>query len=68
MVRRAHKQTLTLAKGTYSLAAGKTGTIVLRLTAAGKKRLAHAKHHPVATKLILSVQDGITITKSVQVR
>jgi hypothetical protein len=63
-----HKQTIILAKGSFSLAADKTGTIVLRLTAAGKKRLAHAKYHPVATKLILFVQGGITITKSVQVR
>jgi hypothetical protein len=64
----SHKETLVLAKSAYSLAAGKTGTIVLRLTAAGKKRLAHAKHHPVTTKLILFVQGGTTITESVQIR
>jgi hypothetical protein len=46
--------------------AGKSGTVVLRLTAAGKKRLANARHHPVATKLILFVQGRKTTVKSVR--
>jgi hypothetical protein len=59
------KETLVLAKGSYSLAAGKSGTLVLRLTAAGKTRLAHVKHHPLAAKLSISVNRGRTTVKSV---
>jgi hypothetical protein len=61
----SRKQTLVLAKGSYSLAAGQGGTLVLRLTAAGKQRLAHVKHDPLAVKLTLSVQGSKTIAKSV---
>ncbi len=59
------KETLVLAKGSYSLAVGKSGTLVLRLTAAGKTRLAHVKHHPLTVKLSVSVKDGKTTVKSV---
>jgi hypothetical protein len=60
------KTTLVLAKGSFSLAEGKRGTVVLHLTATGKKRLAHAsRRHPVEAKLILSIQSGKTTTKTV---
>jgi len=59
------KETLVLAKGSYSLAAGKSATIVLRLTAAGKTRLAHVKHHPLTARLSISVNRGRTTVKSV---
>jgi hypothetical protein len=61
------KETLVLAKGPYSLAAGKSGTLVLRLTAAGKTRLAHVKHHPLAVKLTISAKGAKTILESVRV-
>jgi hypothetical protein len=62
----ARTATLVLAKGSFSLAEGKRGTVVLHLTAVGKKRLAHAsRRYPVAAKLVLSVQSGKTTTKSV---
>ena len=61
----ARTQTLVLAAGSFSLGQGKSGTVVLRLTAFGRKRLAHAKHHPIAAKLILSVKGGKTTTGSV---
>jgi hypothetical protein len=60
-----HEQTLVLAKGSFSLAAGKSDVLALRLTAAGKTKLAHAKHHPLASRFILSVRGGRTTTKSV---
>jgi len=63
----SRKETLVLAKGSYSLAAGKSGTLVLRLTAAGKTRLAHVKHHPLTVKLAVSVKGGKTTVKSVRV-
>jgi hypothetical protein len=60
------KAMLVLATGSFSLATGKRGTVVLHLTAAGRKRLAHAsKHHPIAAKLTLSVRGGKTETRSV---
>jgi PKD domain len=60
------KSKLVLATGSFALAEGKRGTVVLHLTAAGRKRFAHAsKHHPIAAKLTLSVQRGKTATRSV---
>jgi Regulator of chromosome condensation (RCC1) repeat/Carboxypeptidase regulatory-like domain len=56
--------TLVLAKGSFSLT-DKGASVVLSLTIAGKKRLAHAKRHPIAAELILSVQGSKTIIKSV---
>jgi hypothetical protein len=61
----SHRETLVLAKGSFSLTEGKNATAVLRLTAAGKRRLAQAKHHPLAAELICTVQGGKTITKAV---
>jgi len=63
----SRKETLVLAKGSYSLAAGKSGTLVLRLTAAGKARLAHVKHHPLTAKLSVSVKGGKTTLESVRI-
>jgi hypothetical protein len=60
------KQTLVLAAGSYSLAAGKTGTITLRLTAAGTKQLVHASHHRVSPKLVVSVAGGKQLEETVQ--
>jgi hypothetical protein len=61
----SRKETLVLAKGSYSLAAGKSETLVLHLTAAGKARLAHVKHHPLTVKLSVSVERGTMVVKSV---
>jgi molybdopterin-binding protein len=62
----ARKETLVLATGSFSLTQGKSRTVVLRLTAAGKRLLAHAgKRHPVAAKLRLSVNSGKAMTRAV---
>jgi hypothetical protein len=51
--------TIVLATGSFSLAEGHSQTVALRLTALGRKVLAHASgHHPVVAKLILSVKGG----------
>jgi hypothetical protein len=63
----SHKSLLVLAKGSYSIAPGKSAIVVLHLTAAGAKRLAHAKHHPVSAKLELSVKGGTGSVKPVRV-
>jgi Carboxypeptidase regulatory-like domain len=51
----SHRETVLLGKASFSLAQGKSGVVVLRLTAAGRNRLAHAKRHPVAAELSLAV-------------
>lgn len=61
----SHRETLVLARGSFSLAPGTGATAVLRLTTAGKQRLAQAKRHPLAAELICSVQGGKTIIRPV---
>ncbi len=59
----SRRQTLILAKGSFSLAGGQAGPVRLRLTALGRKRLAHAKRHPLKLTLTLSpVGAGVTTT------
>jgi Carboxypeptidase regulatory-like domain len=59
------KKTVVLAKGSYSLAAGKKATITVRLTAGGKSALAKAKGHKLSGKAITTVTGGVTGKKSV---
>ncbi len=59
------KKTVVLAKGSYSLAAGKKATITVRLTAAGKSALAKAKGHKLSAKASVTVTGGTTVKKSV---
>ena len=58
------KQTLVLASGSYSLAAGKSGAVTLRMSAAGKKKL--AKAHRASPKLIVLVSGGKAVERKVQ--
>jgi hypothetical protein len=51
-------ETLILAKGSFSLAVGKSASIALRLTPAGRKRLAHTERHPLAAEWLLSLASG----------
>jgi Carboxypeptidase regulatory-like domain len=61
----SRRETLVLARGSFHLIAGKSATVALRLTPAGRARLAHAKRHPLNGDLVLSLQGGGTSTKSV---
>jgi Carboxypeptidase regulatory-like domain len=62
---RKHKQIVILAKGSFSLAAGKTGTIVLHLTKSGKALLASvSKRHPLRAQLSLSVLEGNKLARA----
>jgi Carboxypeptidase regulatory-like domain len=63
--KKAKKQTVVLGKGSYSLAAGKSATIVVRLTAAGKNALAKAKGHKLSGNAGATVAGGLTVTKPV---
>jgi hypothetical protein len=64
----ARKETLVLATGSFSLAKGRSRTVILHLTAAGKKMFAHANgRRPILAKLTLSVKGGEAVTESVLV-
>jgi hypothetical protein len=62
------QQTLVLAKGSFSLAEGGSATVLLHLTTAGKRRLAHAQRHPIPASLVVSVQGAKTTTTQVRAR
>jgi len=61
------KQKLVVATGSYSLVAGKTGTITLHLTGAGKRKLASAAGHRVRAKIVVSVLGGKPVEKTAQI-
>jgi carboxypeptidase family protein len=58
---------VVLARGSFSLGAGRIETIALRLTGTGRKLLAHAKRHPLSAKLVVALAGGATSTESVKV-
>ena len=63
--KKAKKKTVVLGKGSYSLAAGKSATIVVRLSGAGKSALAKAKGHRLSGKAAVTVTGGVTVSKPV---
>ncbi len=63
----SRRETLVLAKGSYSIAAGASANVTLRLTATGQKRLAHAKHSPVSAEVTVTLVGGSAASKSVHV-
>ena len=63
--KKAKKQTVAFGKGSYSLAAGKSATIVVRLTAVGKSALAKARGHKLSGNAGVTVTGGVTVQKPV---
>jgi len=61
-------ETLILAKGSFSLKAGRVASVALHLTAAGKRRLAHVGRHPLAADIALSVLGGSTTVETANAR
>jgi hypothetical protein len=61
----AARKTLALATGTFSLAGGHTRSVLLHLTPAGRRRLAHATGHPLAARLVLKMRGGATVSGAV---
>jgi hypothetical protein len=64
--KKAKKQAVVFATGSYSLAAGKSGSATLRLSSPGKSALAHASHHRATAKLLATVTGGKSVTTSVR--
>jgi Carboxypeptidase regulatory-like domain len=63
----SRKETAILGEGSFSLAAGHSGTFAIHLTKAGKSMLAHAKHHRLAAALTVSVSGGQSAKRSVEI-
>jgi hypothetical protein len=60
--KKAKKQTVVFATGSYSLAAGKTGTVTLKLSSPGKQALKKASHHRETIKILATVIGGKSVT------
>ncbi len=63
-----HRRTIELASGSYALAGGRDGAVTLRLTAVGRRRLAHARGHKLLATLVLTVKGGRTTRQAVLVK
>lgn len=61
----ARRRTIVLGRASYALTAGQNATIVVRLTGAGKRALAAAKHHRLSAKLLASVTGGARVQSAV---
>ncbi len=59
------RRSILLAQGAYSIARGRSAAVGMRLTAAGRRRLAHARRHRLATTLVLTVRGGFATRQSV---
>jgi hypothetical protein len=62
---KAKRKTVVLGKVSYSLAAGKSVTLLVRLTGVGKGALGKARGHRLAAQLLVSVAGGASVTKPV---
>jgi hypothetical protein len=60
-------ETIVLARASFSLAPGATSTVRLHLTAAGRRRLAHARSHPVTAGLALTLTGAAAQADAVRV-
>lgn len=61
------RRTIVLASGAYVLAPGRSGVVSVRLTSAGRGRLARARGHRISATLVLAVKGGKTTRQAVSV-
>jgi hypothetical protein len=64
----AKRKTVVLAKASYALVRGRTATISVRLTKAGRKALKHSRARAVRAKLVISIKGGRSTSRTVAVR
>ncbi len=62
-----HAQTIVLGRGSFALASGSRRSILVGLTQAGARTLAHARGHQVAATLSIAVHSGSRLTRSVRI-
>jgi len=60
-------QTIVLGHGSFALSSGARGSILVDLTKAGARTLAHARGRPVAAALSIAVHGGSPLTRSVRI-
>ncbi len=63
-----HVETIVLGRGSFVLATGARGSVHLKLTPAGVKRLAHVRSHPLAAQLDFGINGAPAQTRTVKVR
>jgi Carboxypeptidase regulatory-like domain len=61
------RRTIVLGSGAYVLAPGRSGLVSVRLTSAGRGRLARARGHRLSATLVLAVRGGKTTKQAVSV-
>lgn len=59
------RETLVLGKGAYTLAAGRSATIAVHLTASVHSELARDRHHELSARVLVSVSGGKTVSETV---
>jgi hypothetical protein len=62
------RETITLARGSFALTEDKRAKVMLRLTPAGRHRLANTKHHPIIGDITLTLAGGRSVTRSIVMR
>ncbi len=62
------RETITLARGSFALTEVKRAKVTLRLTLAGRHRLANTKHHPMIGDITLTLDGGRSVTRSIVMR
>lgn len=62
------RETITLARGSFALTEDKRAEVTLRLTPAGRHRLANTKHHPIIGEITLTLAGGRSVTRSIVMR
>ena len=65
--RHVRAQTIVLGRGYFALASGARGSVLVDLTRAAARTLAHARRHPVAATLSIAVHGGSPLTRSVRI-
>jgi hypothetical protein len=64
---RAKRRAVILATASYTIAAGKSKTVTLRLTKPGRTAFRHSSRHPVKIALVLAPRNAASVTKSATV-
>ena len=62
-----HVQTIVLGRGSFALASGARGVVLLDLTQTGVRTLAHERGHRVEATLSMTVQGGSPLTRSLRI-
>ncbi len=65
--RHGRTRTIVLGRATFALRSGARGSVLVSLTPAGARTLAHARKHQIATTLSVALRGGLSITRQVKI-